>query len=285
MRIQVGTTVVQAAAALALVLALAAGITVPLLLAVPGAAEALRTVPNNAWWFVYTQAPASGPLGALWRVGGAAAATFIGAAAALRAFALYRRGTSPLLPFLILFFLSQSLECLRAATAYLYVSDRSISLSIILTRMIYWGRFVGLLGLLLAALYRIELKYRRYGILTALVLLVGFAMAAYIPVDRTVFLQQLTWKLGDEQGVWFLNLAIGILTVVTSAGATFIKRDLRYLKFAGGLFLLIASREMLFFGVSVVLLGVGLVVLAAGTVACLGTLSAIFRQESEKSGA
>jgi hypothetical protein len=268
MRTLAGTTVVRSAAALTLALGAAAAVTMALFLTIPGAADPLRRLPDNTWWFLYTEPPTNDSLGALWRIGAAAAAACVGAAAALRTLLRHRKGAAPFLPFLTLFFLSQGIECLRAATAYLYVTDRSINLSIVLTRIIYWGRFAGLLGLLVAALYRIDLKYRRYGVLTALILLVGFAMAAYIPIDRTVFLEQLTWKLGDEQGVWFLNLAIAILAVITSAGAAVIKKDLRYVRFAVGLLLLFAARELLFFGASLAILGAGLSALAAGIVAC-----------------
>ena len=117
-----------------------------------------------------------------------------------------------------MFLFSLSLECLRAGTGLLYAGDRSIAAGVVLTRIIYWGRFVGLLGLLIAGLYSIELKYRKFAVLVGLVFLVSFAMAVYIPIDRTVFLAQLTWKLGDEQGVWFVNLIIAILVIATSAG-------------------------------------------------------------------
>jgi hypothetical protein len=278
MRVPPGTAAIYAAGALTLLLAVAAAVALALFLAVPGVADRLLSLPDNAWWFIYREPLPAGSGVVIWRLGAAIAAACIAGASGLRSLTLTRRGATPLLPFTILFLFSQSLECLRAGSAYLYITDRSIAASIILTRIIYWGRFVGLLGLLLAALYRIDLKYRRYGVLTGIVFLVSFAMAAYIPIDRTTFLEQLTWKLGDEQGVWFLNLVIGIVTVATSGGAAILKKDPRYLWFAGGLFLLLASREFLFFAVSPVLLGVGLAVLTVGIELCLRTLSVIHRQ-------
>jgi hypothetical protein len=106
-------------------------------------------------------------------------------------------------------------------------------------------------------------------------------MAAYIPVDRTVFLAQLTWKLGDEQGVWFVNLTIGILVLATSAAGALIRRDRRFLFLAAGMAVLLASREILFFSVSPFVLAGGLACLAAGSIVCLRTLAVVYRKTGE----
>jgi hypothetical protein len=113
------------------------------------------------------------------------------------------------------------------------------------------------------------------------VFLVSFAVAAYIPVDRTVFLAQMTWKLGDEQGVWFVNLMIGVLVLLTSAGGALIRRDRRFLWLAGGMAFLLASREIMFFSVSPIVLAAGIVCLTAGAAACLRVLAVVYRKSGE----
>ena len=185
------------------------------------------------------------------------------------------------IPALILFLFSLGPECLRAGTAYLYATDGSFPLRGS-DQDDYWGRFVGLLGLLLTGLYCIDFEYRRYGVLTAVIFLVSFAMAAYIPVDRTVFLTQLTWRLGDEQGVWFMSLIIGALALCTAAAAAPVKRSARYLWFATGLALLLASRELLFFGADPVILCGGLAALTVGIVLCMRTIAALSTRPAEK---
>jgi presenilin-like A22 family membrane protease len=160
--------------------------------------------------------------------------------------------------------------------------DGPITAAVVLTRIIYGARFAGLLGLLFAGLYCIDFKYRRYGVLTAVIFLVSFAMAAYIPVDRTEFLMQLTLKLGDEQGVWFVSLIIGVLALGTAAVAATAKKNGKYLWLAAGLALLLVSRELLFFGVNPVLLAAGLAALAGGTALCLRMVSAIYAPPTEK---
>ena len=278
MRAPAATIAWRAALAVTILLFAAGAAGLALLIALPGAAGPLRSLPVNSWWFRYRDAAAEGTPGSLWCLGAILAAVCISVGASLRSRALYRAGSPPIIPFLMMFLLSLGLECLRAGTAALYAADRSIAVSLVLTRIIYWGRFVGLLSLLCAALYCIELKYRRFLMLAGLVFLVAFAMAAYIPLDRTVFLTQLTWKLGDEQSVWFVNAVIGIITVATVGAAVISRRDRRYLWLALGLALLLASRELLFFAVNPLLLGVGLVTLAGGILLCLRTLPMIFRQ-------
>jgi hypothetical protein len=284
MRTPVGTVAFSIAAAVTLLLVASSILALALFLTTPHAADPLRSLPDNPWWFVYHDPPNGGTAGALWRIGAAIAASCIAAIAAFRARALFRRVASPLFPFLMLFLFSLGLECLRAVTASLYAADRSISIAVLTTRVMYWGRFVGLMGLLMASLYCVDLKNRRYGVLTGIVFLVSFAMAAYIPVDRTVFLVQLTWKLGDEQGVWFVSLVIGILVLGTAAGAAPVKHEKRYVWLAAGLALLLLSRELLFFAVNPVLLAAGLAALTGGIALCLRMGSAIDTTARQKAG-
>ena len=243
----------------------AAGLVV---LAVPPSdPQALQGLPSNTWWFLYSQGPSGSPLAA-WRIGTAVIASLVSAGAVLRARILYSRSPSPALLFVTMFLLSLGLECLRAGTALLAATEGSVALSVLLTRVIYWGRFVGLLGLLLASLYGLEMKYARFMVLGGMVLLVSFAMAAYIPVDRTVFLAQLTWKLGDEQSVWFLNLAIEAL-VVLSCLAAVVVRGPATLRMSAALVLFIVAREVEFFALQPLPGAAGVIAQAGGALLCL----------------
>jgi hypothetical protein len=281
MRSPAGIVAFYGSAAVAVLLVLVAALALAMFVAMPRAADPLRDLPQNPWWFIYHDPPAEDGSGALWRIATAIATSCIAVAASFRSLALFRRDSSPLHPFLMMFLFSLSLECLRAGTGLLYAGDRSIAAGVVLTRIMYWGRFVGLFGLLLAGLYSIELKYRKFAVLVGMVFLVSFAMAVYIPIDRTVFLAQLTWKLGDEQGVWFVNLIIAILVIATSAGASVVRKDRRYLWLSGGLALLLVSRELLFFGLTPALLGAGLLSLTLGIAMCLRALLVISPQARE----
>jgi hypothetical protein len=235
-------------------------------LGMPAWQDHLRALTDNAWWLHYRDPPA---VTAAWRIGAAAAAALISLAAVLRGRAFYRREPSPVIPFLMVFLFSLGLECLRAGTAVLYATDGPDAISVLLTRVIYWGRFVGVLGLLIAGLYCTDLKYRTLPVIAGAVFLVSFAMAAYIPIDRTTFLAQLTWKLGDEQSVWFLNLAIGLLAIFTGAVAAFTRRNRTFVLMAIGIAVLATSREFQFFALQPLPLAAGLVTQGAGVILCL----------------
>ena len=281
MRTPGSTLSFRAAAILSALLAAAAAAGLALVLLRHGDREMLGSLTANPWWFDYQEPGAATSLAALWRLAAAAAAAAVGILAATRAFALFNRSASPLLPFLMLFFFSLSLEGLRAGMAILYAADGSIGAGIFITRVMYWGRFVGLLALLASGLYCVDMKYRRFGVLAGALFLVSFAMAAYIPIDRTVFLAQMSWKLGDEQGVWFVNLTIGLLVLLTSAGGAITRRDRRFLWLAVGMALLLTSREILFFATSPILLAGGLACLAGGSVVCLRVLAVVYRKAGE----
>jgi hypothetical protein len=252
-------------------LLLAAGVLALALFALrPPLAAALADAVDNTWWFSYGSAPAG--YSPLWRLGGAVLAAVLSLAAAFRARQHWREAPAPLLPFLAPFLFSLAFECLRGPSAWLYAADRSVEASVVLTRIIYWARTVGLLGLLLAALYCADLKYRKYGVLHGTIVVVSFAIAAYIPIDRTVFLAQLTWKLGDEQGVWFVNLVISLLVLAAAASARLTRGDNRCLVVTAGFALLVAARELLFFAAGPLLQACGILALGLGTGLCLGMM-------------
>ena len=281
MRPAPGTVAFTTAAALTLALATGAGVVLAMLLLVPGFADPLRTLPDNVWWFMYRDAPENGSGGAFWRIGAAIVVCLAVLPAAVRARRLQRQSSSSLPVFLTLFFFTLSVEGLRAASALLYARDGSIQLSIVCTRTVYWGRIAGLLSLLIAGLYCIEWRYRRHGILATVVLVTAFAVATAIPVDRTEFLAQLTWKLGDEQGIWFVNLIIGLLALATVTSATWVRHDRRYLWLALGFAFLLAGRELFCFALNPGPTAGGVAMIAIGGLVCLRTLSALYRPVTE----
>ena len=268
MRPSAGALAFTAATVILVLLVLGAALGIVVLAATPADLAALRDLPRNTWWFTYRDSLDS-PSAALWRIGAAVIASLISLAGVLRAWSRWRRSPSPVIPFVMLFLFTLGLECLRAPSALLAASDSFLPLSVLLTRVVYWGRFLGLLSLVLAGVYCLEMKYRRLEVLGAALMLLAFAMAAYIPVDRTVFLSQLTWKLGDEQTVWFLNAALEALAVLTCVAAAITRRQPGLPRFAVAVALFVVTREVEFFAVQPVPVVLGLAAQAAATVLCL----------------
>jgi hypothetical protein len=295
MRASVRNTAFFPAAALALLVGIGASALLAVFLTVPSAGQSLSSLPDHPWWFVYAEArgasagqragvaPLQSP-SPLWSAAAAIAATALAIPACFRARALVGRASSPIATFLILFFLTLCIEGLRVAAAFLVVTGRSIPAAVVLTRAVYGGRFLGILALLAAGLYCMEMKYAKHLLLALGALAVSFAMAASIPIDMTVFVAQLTYKLGDEQGLWFVSLVLGILVLAAGAGAALVRRDPRFLVLAGGSALLLAGRETLFFSTRPVLLALGLTLLAGGMILWLRGLPLILDGEKEKTG-
>jgi hypothetical protein len=275
------------AAAVALLIGIGASALLAVFLTVPTAGQALTSLPDHPWWFAYSDAPRATAAALtspspLWSIAAAIAAAALALPAVFRARAMTVRVPSPIAAFLVVFFLSLCLEGLRVGAAYLVATDRSIPAAVVLTRAVYGGRFLGILALLVAGLYCMEMKYARHFLLMLGALAVAFAMAASIPIDRTVFTAQLTYKLGDEQGVWFVSLMLGILVLAAGAGAALVRRDRRFFALAGGSALLLAGREILFFSTRFALLGCGLALLAGGTILWLRGLTVILKGGREK---
>lgn len=264
------------AAAMTTVVAGAAALSLALISSTPPLAGALGSLPGNPWWFRYLDPGPRDSLQPAAVIAATLAAAAVGLAAAFRTWAAYRRTRAPVLPYFLLFLFSLGLECLRAPLALLVAGDRSLPAAIILTRAVYGGRFLGLLALLITGLQCIDLRYRNTWALGGAALLVSFAVASSLPIDRTVFLAELLWKLGDEQGVWFVNLVISLLVLGAVVGGALLKRNRRYFVLAAGFLCLLAAREILFFGVHPARLAAGIVVLAAGIIVSLGSLSRIY---------
>lgn len=263
-------TAFTAGAVAAVVFAALGGLALAVLLTDARIAAALAGLPDHPWWMIY-RGPA-GRDGPAWAVGAAVAATLAVALVLFGARRLAKR--LPALPALAagLFLLTVAFECLRGATALLVATDRSIAAALFISRTVTWARFTGLLALLLVALHAVELPEQRPAVLVPVILVASLAMAASVPVDRTTFLAQLTFRLGDEQGVWFVNLVIGALVPLSVVAGAFVRRDARHARLAVAFVLLLAARDLLFFGLLPVRLGLGLVLLAAGSALLLDAL-------------
>ena len=274
MRTSLEAGLLAAALAVVLILALASCASLAFILRTPAVSASLSGLPTNPWWLIVLDQGPKDP--APWVISAVSASTILGLVFSLRAHRLHRRNPTPVLPYLVLFFLTLGMECLRGVTAVLYATNGSVQAGVALTRAVYWGRFVGLFALLLASLYCTELKYRHVYVLGGGAFLVALAIAASIPIDRTTFLSQLTWKLADEEGVWFVHVVISALVLLTVIGAFVQKRDRRFLLVAGGLALLLGARELLFFVAQPAGLAGALACLTAGAMVCMRSFAAIY---------
>ena len=254
----------------AILLAALGGLALAFLATDQRARTALTGLADHPWWLIYRGPAASDA--AAWAVGAAAAASLVAAAALFVARRLVEQCLALPVAAAGLFLFTLAFECLRGAVAFLVAADRSPAAALFLHRAVVWSRFAGLLALLAVALHALEPREQRLAVFAPVVLVASLAMAASVPIDRTTFLAQLTFKLGDEQGVWFVNLVIGALAPLSVAAAALVRREPRLAELAAALVLLLAARELVFFGLAPVRLACGLAGFAAGSVLLLDAI-------------
>jgi hypothetical protein len=264
--------VLTVAACISFLLCAAAAAALVLLLTSPRLASPLADLSTHPWWFVYGDAPrgaAAAKQPFTWVIGAALLCALLGSAAALRAYRSASRTGSGAALFLCAAFFALSVEALRGPAALVIARGSSITAAMVMTRAVYAARFAGQLALLAAGLHALEMKYRRNVVLLGILIVVSLAIGIYIPMDRTAYLASLTFKLGDEQGVWFADLALGILAAASFAGAAFTHRNRSAGIAAGACALLFAGRQMLSFSGPPASLAAGAGLLAAGLTAAI----------------
>jgi hypothetical protein len=161
---------------------------------------------------------------------------------------LYRRTDSAELLFLMLFCLSLCLEAWRLGNLVFPTLGLSQYLNVVVTRLVLFSRFFGLLCLLVASLYAVGMKYVQYPVLIGGMAVLAFALAGVLPLDTSLYEPTFLYKLGDRQGYLFVRLILGLLTVINFVVAARTRRSRRFAVAAAAALLLFVGREMLQYG-------------------------------------
>ena len=179
---------------------------------------------------------------------------------------LYRRTDSAELLFLMLFCLSLSLEAWRLGNLIFPALGLSQYLNIVLTRLVLFSRFFGLLCLLAASLYAVGMKYVQYSVLIGGMVVLAFALAGVLPLDTSLYEPTFLFKLGDRQGYLFVRLILALLIVINFVVAARLRRSRRFAVAAGAAVLLFAGRELLQYGIAPLPVVLGAAALIVGFV-------------------
>jgi hypothetical protein len=179
---------------------------------------------------------------------------------------LYRRTDSPELLFLMLFCLSLCLEAWRVGNLVFPVLGISPYLSGVVTRLVLFSRFFGLLCLLVASLYAVGMKYVQYPVLIGGMAVLAFALVGVLPLDTSIYEPTFLFKLGDRRGYLFVRLILGLLMVVDFLVASRVRRSRRFITAAAAAFLLFVGRELLQYGIAPLPVVLGLTAVIVGFV-------------------
>jgi hypothetical protein len=179
---------------------------------------------------------------------------------------LYRRTDSAELLFLMLFCLSICLEVWRLGSLVFAALGSSQYLNVMITRLVLFSRFFGLLCLMMSSLYAVGMKYVQYPVLIGGMAVLAFTLAGVLPLDTSLYEPTFLYKLGDRQGYLFVRVILALLMVVNFVLAARVRRSRRFAVAALAALLLFAGRELLQYGIAPLPVVLGTAALAAGFV-------------------
>ena len=179
---------------------------------------------------------------------------------------LYRRTDSAELLFIMLFCLSLFLEAWRLGNLIFQAVGLPQYLNVVVTRVVLFSRFFGLLCLLVSSLYAVAMKYTQYSVLIGGMAVLAFTLAGILPLDTSLYEATFLYKLGDRQGYFFVRLILAALMVINFFVAARLRRSRRFAVAAvAGLFLFV-GRELLQYGIAPLPIVLGTALLIVGFV-------------------
>ncbi len=158
----------------------------------------------------------------------------------------YKKSGSTEIFFFALFLASLSFEGLRYTSFIFYTAEIPSFLHTIITRIIYFGRFMSIFFLLCSSLYACEIRYHKFMNLSGLVVVLSFAIAYLISLDGSRFMSTFLYRLNDELGIFLIISTTSLFSIINFVIAA-IKRDFRFLYVAFACLLIVTGQEILYF--------------------------------------
>jgi hypothetical protein len=159
----------------------------------------------------------------------------------------FKKTTSAEIFFFIIFLVTMTFDSLKAGFALFAVANVSPFYGVLLTRMVYFSRFLGTLAILAAGLFAHGAEYQRMEIYLGAAFLLSVSLSTAMPVDFTVTDLSLLYAVGNARELGIVSvlfLTFGVFNFVLYA----IQNSSRDYALIGiGLALTVIGREMLFF--------------------------------------
>lgn len=135
----------------------------------------------------------------------------------------------------------------------------------LMTRLVYYGRFAGVLALFCSGLFATGLEYHRIGLTAFLISIIPAALVMVMPVDTSVIIPGNTWKVGGFKEIFSAILLINLIAVINFIIAGLKNENKDYFIITVALLLSIFGRELSFYFQGMTGLLPGLLLLSAGT--------------------
>jgi hypothetical protein len=178
---------------------------------------------------------------------------------------LFRRTSSLEIFFFLTFIVTLSFDGLRILNLLFIMENLSPYYGTFVTRIIYFGYFLGLISLFASSLYSGNEQYQKMGMVVGLILLFSLALAYTLPVDSTVFHRSLLYRVGGEQYILLVRIGLEILALIGFGRSAFLSGAREQWIICGSIGMVIIGRELLFFLYSPLLIGAGFLLLTGGT--------------------
>ena len=232
-------------------------------------------LPSHSWWLSYNT-PSPSYTQYLWYSAGIFLFIIFSFTAALMLRSVYRRTASAEVFFFIIFLFTIPFEALRSWNALLSIKGAAVIVTVLITRFIYFGRFFGWISLFLSSLFAIDIRYRKFGILLLVGLLISLTLTSAIPLDSSLFLSDFLYRLGDEAAVWLVILAAQLFSTINFIVASFKRQNRRFTLAALAVLLAIIGKECITFVSSPVQIVAGLVLGIAGILLFIRQMNQVY---------
>jgi len=177
----------------------------------------------------------------------------------------FGRSPSPEIFFLRFFLLTLPFQAARLLLPLIMTGRLSPLWGLTITRIAWFGRFLGISSLLNIGIFSSDMPFRRSGSILGMGTLAAMGIAVMMPLDITQPLGNLLFLTGTETPLALTILSIEALAVIALAGSAYIQQNTGYYFLTFCLFLVIIGTDLIFF-LSTPLLIPGAICLTAGVI-------------------
>lgn len=178
----------------------------------------------------------------------------------------FRKTTSPEIFFFIIFIVAMSIDSLKSVQIIINISRLSPYFGMIITRIIYYGKFLGTLSLFSAGLFSTGVEYQRTEIVLGIGLLLAFVLAATVPVDMTELKANLVHALGKDLELLIISVLFQTFALLSFVFAGIQNSNPSYFSIAAGVGIVMVGRHLIFYRTDLISVLIAFVFLAGGSI-------------------
>jgi hypothetical protein len=179
---------------------------------------------------------------------------------------LFRRTASLEIFFFLAFIVSLSFDALKILNLVFIAFHAAPYYGTIVTRVAYFGYFLGLLSLFASSLFSGDSHYQKMGTILGIILAFSISLAYTLPIDSTVFHANLLYRVSGEEFILLVRFGLEILTLFSFGRSAFLSGTAEQRSILGAAVMVILGRELLFFLSSPLFIMTGSVLLVGGSI-------------------